>query len=170
MKNNCQKSDQSNERLKMVDKIDFNSIIKKDAKEFNAIYQKVLDRIKDTNGIEKFITSWAFIEQITLPSLIRLIFCRLQLSNIPNMDDMTTSQLISCYYFISHDYNLYKDLVVANKMRNKIVHKVYLGDPDDKMKADLKENTNFILKSIFIPILERLTGKTSIPVLTLYGK
>lgn len=168
IKNNQTKFSQS---ISLIPKkIDYSLILKEDAEKFNNIYKIWLERIKEAEGIEKYMLCWAIIEQMTLPSLIRFIFCKLKLKNIPSLEDMKTSQMISCYYFISHDEKLYSCLVFANKERNKLIHDFPIGKVTPEIKKKLKENTTFVLKNIFVPILERLTGKKTIPVLTLYGQ
>ena len=92
--------------------IDLNSVIKDDAKKINRIFKKVGNRIKKTKGIEGFLLSWAFIEQLTLPSLIKLIAHKLKFKELPNLEGIKTFQLIQIYYFLSHDYELYKRFCV----------------------------------------------------------
>ena len=94
-----------------------------------------------------FLLSWALIEQIILPNLIRFIAHRLKIKELPDIKKLNTSQLISGYYFLSQDEKEYKYL-------NK----------------ETKKSTEFIIKNILVPLLDKISGKEPIPVLMLYAQ
>lgn len=150
--------------------IDISLQVKQDAEKFTRIYKDILEKIEMATGLEKFLLSWGLIEQLTLPSLIRLIAHRLSFSELPDLGKMSMSQLIQCYYFLSHDSDLYRNLLHANTTRNRIVHSLYKDESLTDLDKKCKESTVFVLEKIFVPILESLTGKRHIPVLTLYAK
>lgn len=157
--------------MKIPKEIDTGEIIRKDTEKFIRMHKDIMDRLAGdkADDLEKFLYSWALIEKIFLPSLMRYIFHKLSLRTIPDLEKISVSQLINHYYFISHDVDLYKKLIKGNNLRNKIVHEMCDTDPAN-LKEELKENCSFVSKEIIAPILERLNGETPTPVLTLYSK
>ncbi|MFA5993886.1 MAG: hypothetical protein WC823_02890 [Parcubacteria group bacterium] len=163
--------DQLSQREKSIpDKMDIEGLVKKDAEKFNTIYYKSFKTIKKSIGIEGFILTWAFIEEIMLPSLIRWIAHRLKMKEMPNIKKMTASQLIATYYFISHDLTLYKNLLRANSMRNDIIHGVYGESGSNKTVEEYNRSKEYLLNDVAVPILERFSGNPIVPVLTLYSQ
>lgn len=158
------------ESKKIPSAIDIGLRVKNDAEKFTRIYKDILNKIEMATGLEKFLLSWGLIEQLTLPSLIRLIAHRLSFNELPDLSKISMSQLIQCYYFLSHDNELYRNLLLANTTRNRIVHRIYKDEGLTDLDKKCKESTKFVLGKVFVPILESLTGKRYVPVLILYAK
>lgn len=155
--------------MKIPKEIDINSIVRKDSEKFVNEQKKVIERLKKSQGLEKFVYSWALIEQIYLPHTIKFILDKLSLNMVPNLEKISVAQLINYYYFLSHDADLYKRLVKGNNLRNKIVHDIYNTDRKN-FEKDLEIKTKYVLKEILGPLLKRLRGDVPIPVLILYAK
>lgn len=119
---------------------------------------------------EAFLLSWGFVEQILLPSLIRLVAHRLKLTKLPKIDENTHfAQLLNYYYFLTHDVDLYEKLSKANSMRNKIVHRL----DEEKLRnlnSETKAAANYTLIQVSLSIASRLRGDVTVPVLELYSK
>ena len=97
---------------KIPKRIELSDLVKKDFELFNQVFDPALKQIwvaiDNKNYLVSFLLSWALIEQIILPNLIRLIAHRLKIKELPDIKKLNTSQLISDYYFLSQDKKLYK--------------------------------------------------------------
>ena len=136
---------------KIPKRIELSDLVKKDFELFNKVFDPASKQIRvaidNKNYLVSFLLSWALIEQIILPNLIRLIAHRLKIKELPDIKKLNTSQLISGYYFLSQDEKEYKYL-------NK----------------ETKKSTEFIIKNILVPLLDKISGKEPIPVLMLYAQ
>lgn len=156
-------------------KIQLTEEIKQDSEKVQVILKSAVNHIKkcqkSKNHFEAFLFTWALIENITLPSLMRTVWhklsYRIPIKSFPNINRMNTSQLITSYYFLTQDYELYSALTKGNKKRNEIIHNVY-GKNLLESNSLAEKSTQFAARKILVPILERLSGKKIIPVLTLY--
>jgi len=156
---------------KIPKRIELSDLVKKDFELFNQVFDPALKQIwvaiDNKNYLVSFLLSWALIEQIILPNLIRLIAHRLKIKELPDIKKLNTSQLISDYYFLSQDKKLYKKLLEANNKRNRIVHEIYKKEYK-YLNKETKKSTKFIIKNILVPLLDKISGKEPIPVLMLY--
>ncbi|KKQ92949.1 MAG: hypothetical protein UT16_C0001G0015 [Candidatus Azambacteria bacterium GW2011_GWA2_39_10] len=136
---------------KIPKRIELSDLVKKDFELFNKVFDPASKQIRvaidNKNYLVSFLLSWALIEQIILPNLIRFIAHRLKIKELPDIKKLNTSQLISGYYFLSQDEKEYKYL-------NK----------------ETKKSTEFIIKNILVPLLDKISGKEPIPVLMLYAQ
>ena len=151
----------------------WNILVKKDQERFVKMSKPLLDQIteatKKNAHTEAFLLAWAFVEQILLPSLIRHIAQQLELKKIPTLNErIQVSQLISYYYFLSHDLKLYENLVKGNSLRRDLVHDLQVSDDGKKINQMAKIATEYTLKKIILLIVERLMNSKDIPVLALY--
>lgn len=128
------------------------------------------EKVCKNNAINNFLMEWSYIENLLLPSLVRQIAGALSFKDIPKIEYTPFSQLINYYYFISHDKNLYDNLVKGNKIRNKLLHSF----EENHIKNDFKDESlkayKYIVKKITLPILFRMKGEVVVPVLSLYSK
>lgn len=158
-----------------IEKVDLTKLMGEDAKDLERVLVPAIKHIKqkqkNKEGLEAFLTSWSLIEQIVLPTFIKIISKKINLKKIPDLNRFTSNQLITCYYFLSHDQDLYEKLCVANTKRNKLIHEFYKEKVDfnivNKKAMDL---TEYILLKILVDFIEKIFGNPPVPVLTLYGK
>lgn len=156
-------------------KIQLTEEIEKDSKRFLETLKVAALHIekcrKSGNHLEAFLFTWALIESLALPNLMRrvwnLLSHRVSIKNFPDIDRLSTSQLISNYYFLTQDHDLYAALIKGNKKRNNVIHNLYEMSLKE-FNSLAKESTQFTTKKILTPIIDRLYGKKTIPVLTLY--
>jgi len=153
--------------------IDIAEEVKKDGEKFVRLFHPVLERLlqkkEKGDNLEAFLLSWGLIEQVIIPSLIRLIAIRLELKTFPKIEYLKSSQLIMSYFLISQDFSMYESLKKGNTLRNQIIHEIAstnLSELDNK----LKEARVFIVADVMSPLLDRLSGRVVVPVLTLYSK
>src|SRR5690606_3744624 len=100
--------------------------VEEDIENFVA-FSKVLIKdgdVRTKDFLYVFLLHWSHLEEFLLPCLIRQIAFKLSFKEVPKINEgVSMSQMINYYYFLSHDLDLYKKLIVANKKRNKILHK-----------------------------------------------
>jgi hypothetical protein len=155
-------------------KMDLTKLMGEEAKDLDRVLMPAIKHIKEKQkrkeGIEAFLMSWSLIEQIVLPSFIRILSKKLHLKNVPDLNKFTTKQLITCYYFLSHDQELYEKLCIANSKRNKLIHRLYKDEVDfELINKDALKFAEYILKKVLIDVIEKIFGNPPVPVLTLYG-
>lgn len=149
--------------------------IKEDLKRFDEIYSPLNNILKEAVDkkayIESFLICWTFIEQVLLPSLIRQVCHRLKFKKIPKLDERTQlANLINIYYFLSHDLTLYENLLKANSLRKEIIHRLENSHDVSSLGERAKKATKYALMNVTPLLLDRLSGKTTVPVLAIYSK
>lgn len=148
--------------------------VKGDGAYFDRIYKTHSKQFSESTKreayVEAWLLEWSFVEHILLPSLIRKISHKIGLKELPNLEGKFVSHVIDHYYFLSHDVILYKKLREGNNERSKIVHGIKTEEDISTINKKCAEATAYILENISVPILERLSGNITVPVLTLYTK
>lgn len=147
----------------------------RDQEKFKKIYEplnkKIDEALSKKSYVEAFLLSWTFIEQILLPSLIRQICHRLDFKTVPSFDERTpVNTLITLYYFLSHDLELYQSLVECNKQRRNVVHRLENESDVASINEKAKTATKLVISKINVQLIERLSGHVAVPVLALYAK
>ncbi|MCE9642756.1 MAG: hypothetical protein K8Q97_00365 [Candidatus Andersenbacteria bacterium] len=157
-----------------IEKSPLQILVTEDFKKFEKLVGPVMEQInksvKRRAYTESLLLSWAFVEQIMLPSLIRQVAHRLSFKNVPKIDERVQAyQLISFYLFLTHDSQLYTKLLYANKLRREIVHGLQTSDDVYNLNKRARKATKYIVDEILGLFMDRLSGKVAVPVLALYS-
>ncbi len=139
-------------------------------KYLSVLIKHINKSIKKGYPIESFMVATHTIESILLPMLINLICRNLAEEDLPSFFGSPTFYHLNLIYLaLSQDTNLYKELEEFRNKRNKIVHR--LSEFQD-IKSAQKEAKLAIRKYKILArhIIERLSGKMRVPVLTYYSK
>ena len=117
------------------------------------------------------ILSWSCIEECFLPKLIQFIATQQKMELEKSIIERASShQLIHYYLMISYDKELYNLLEEGRRLRNNLIHKIYKTGSIKDLEKNAKICADYNLKTLSQPILDRFTGKTKIPSLSLYAK
>jgi hypothetical protein len=158
-----------------IQKIKFSKLMGEEGEDLDKFLvpalQHIKEKIKKNEGLEAFIMSWGLVEQIVIPTFIKIIAKKVDLRQLPDLDRLTAHQLITCYYFLSHDEESYEKLCIANSERNTLVHKIYKKNSDLKLiNKEAIRVANYIRTNVLRVLILKLFGDPPVPVLTLYGK
>jgi len=134
-------------------------------------YEYALKAYKDEDYLKAAMTSWSYIEEFFLPTVIKYIAEKQKIKYTKSMvDGMNAANLIKVYYFISYDEELYSLFEKARGLRNKLVHKAYGAGSIPEIERLAKISADFNIKEVMLPLLKRLSGDEVPPSLLLYIK
>lgn len=147
---------------------------RKDNKIYNDLEIELLLQLsKSISGkrfMEAYFLSWTIIEQFMLPKLIQFTAHNLSVVIPKGTERKNINQVISLYYFLSHDHKLYLALEKARKKRNDYVHKIYNQDNWSAIKNGYKTSLKGEIREVLQLFSSRFKGETKIPSLSLYSK
>lgn len=132
------------------------------------ILNQITKSIKGHREMEAYFLAWTTIEQFMLPRLTRFVAKNLKIILPKDFSGLQISHLIKNYYFLSHDRELYLVLEKARKNRNGLVHEIYEKEDWKSIKKEYRKYLVQDIAPLFTLFQDRFTGKTAIPVLTLY--
>jgi len=132
------------------------------------LMSQVIKAKKGHRYMEAYILEWSVVEQFLLPKLMLYIGDSLNIKLPGKLEEMHASQLIKLYLFLSHDKELYDSLEVARKTRNKLIHGVTKHTNWNEMKKGFRSGFKDEVIPLLVLFQDRFSGKTPIPVLTLY--
>lgn len=134
------------------------------------VLKQIGKSLENRHFIEAYVLSWATIEQVLLPRLMKFIAERLRI-NLPkqiwNLNQYVFNQV---YYCISHDKDLFNKLEKGRKLRNEVIHEMYTQDSLRSIQKKSLKALEYNNKKLILPIIDRLSGKKIIPSLTLYAR
>jgi|SRR3989338_2474751 len=132
------------------------------------VLKHIISCLDNGNLFEAYLFLWALVEQELLPKLIIFISQKININIPKSFDGFNQAAKNTFYLGLSHDKELFEYLESGRKERNSIIHKLIekqsKGTKDQAVKNAFK-NAFHALDEIFV----RLTGKTPVPVLTLYA-
>ncbi len=146
---------------------------KEEVEFFETLEGKTIKYIKEClenkRSFEGYVYSWALIEQVLLVKLIKFIAKHLKIDVPGGVWKMNQMAINYFYYAISHDKELYDNLEMGRKKRNKITHELINQHSSDLLKGDIKKALLHDWKKIISLIFDRLSGKETVPSLKLYS-
>jgi hypothetical protein len=133
------------------------------------ILKHIISCLNNKNIFEAYFFLWSFIEQVLIKQLIVFI-AKHQKVEIPASLWKTNQVSINNFYLaISQDKNLFSCLERGRKKRNQFTHKLIETHKDQVINKEMIKAFKSDFKTVDL-IFARLTGKTPIPVLSLYAK
>lgn len=133
------------------------------------ILDVALTAYKNKQYLKSAMMSWSFVEEFFLPTVIEYIAKKQNISFKRDLIESSVNHLIKYYYFISYDEDLYELLEKARTLRNEFVHKSYKSGSIEQIAKQAKESAKYNIHTLIGPILDRLSGKVTVPSLTLYA-
>lgn len=141
------------------------------AKTLEGQVQKQINKaIQGGAVIEAAILSWATIEQIFIPRLVKFVARNLKLKLPEKIFEAKTSTLIEYYFCLSHDEILYNLLVEANKTRNRLIHRLYKEEDLKRINNLALRFTERNIRDLYKGFIDRFSGSVDIPSLKLYSQ
>ena len=139
-------------------------------KHLKSVVEEIVKARKAGFSLHALMLASATIEENMLPHLIDMVLDHMKLSdkkNIISSDSFTVKNAL--YFALTQDIDLYSKLEQFRKIRNRVTHKIFTYQGMSKIgdEAD-KAHKCFVI--IVQKIVDRLTGKVPVPVLTYYPK
>lgn len=134
------------------------------------IMKQIFEDLRKKHFVEAYIFSWATIEQVMIPRLMKFISGRLEIKLSKSVWGLNQYVINQIYYCISHDKDLFDKLERGRKLRNQIIHKMYRQDNLSSIQKRALKGVKYNHRKLIPSILDRFSGKVPIPSLTLYAK
>ena len=133
------------------------------------LYSLSITAYNNGDYMKATMLSWSCIEECFLPQLLEFISRKQNVKLSKKFLEGNGSQLISYYFMLSYDEELYKTLETGRKLRNKVTHDIYKSGSIESVNTKAKTSALFNIDKLIPPMVERLNGTVPVPSLQLYA-